>query len=127
VVARQAVHDGLVERVAHVQRAGHVGGRQLNGKCGGVSRRCACATEACNAITAFFPLWAPMGFKGGGLERFGQALKAGLFDGEGGRVAHGKGFRQKKNGKHQGCRCGRNRRYDILPRVAVAKVLSGTL
>ncbi len=39
-----------------------------------------------------------MGFKGGGLERFGQALKAGLFDGEGGRVAHGKGFRQKKNG-----------------------------
>jgi hypothetical protein len=30
-----------------------------------------------------------MGFKGGGLERFGQALEAGLFDGEGGRVAHG--------------------------------------
>jgi hypothetical protein len=38
-----------------------------------------------------------MGFKGGGLERFGQALKAGLFEGEGGRVAHGAGFRQKKN------------------------------
>jgi hypothetical protein len=127
VVARQAVHDGLVERVAHVQRAGHVGRWQLNGEGGCVSHWGACATEAGHAVAAFFPLGAPMGFKGGGLERFGQALKAGLFDGEGGRVAHGKGFRQKKNGKHQGCRCGRNRRYDILPRVAVAKVLSGTL
>jgi hypothetical protein len=25
VVTRQAVHDGLVKRVAHVQRAGHIG------------------------------------------------------------------------------------------------------
>jgi hypothetical protein len=39
-----------------------------------------------------------MCFKGGGLERFGQALKAGLFEGEGRRVAHEMGFRQKKNG-----------------------------
>jgi hypothetical protein len=30
VVARQRVHDGLVERVAHVQRAGDVGRRQLD-------------------------------------------------------------------------------------------------
>jgi hypothetical protein len=29
-----------------------------------------------------------MGFKGGGFERFGQAIKTRLFEGEGGRVAH---------------------------------------
>jgi hypothetical protein len=34
VVARQAVHDGLVERMAHVQRARHVGRRQLDGERG---------------------------------------------------------------------------------------------
>jgi hypothetical protein len=32
VVAGQRVHDGLVERVAHVQRARHVGRRQLDGR-----------------------------------------------------------------------------------------------
>ena len=30
VVARQAVHDGLVERVPHMQRAGDVRRRQLD-------------------------------------------------------------------------------------------------
>ncbi len=30
VIAREAVHDRLVERMAHVQRAGHVGRRQLD-------------------------------------------------------------------------------------------------
>jgi hypothetical protein len=37
-----------------------------------------------------------MGFKGGRFERFGQALKAGLFEGEGRRVAHGKAFDKRK-------------------------------
>jgi hypothetical protein len=37
-----------------------------------------------------------MGFKGGGLERFGQALKAGLFDRGSGRVAHGKALDKRK-------------------------------
>ena len=32
VIAREAVHDGLVERMAHVQGAGHIGRRQLNGE-----------------------------------------------------------------------------------------------
>ena len=32
VVARERVHDGLVKSVAHVQRARHVGRRQLNGE-----------------------------------------------------------------------------------------------
>jgi hypothetical protein len=48
-----------------------------------------------------------MGFKGGGLERFGQALKAGLFEGEGRRVAHETGFRQKKNGSTERAAVGR--------------------
>jgi hypothetical protein len=37
-----------------------------------------------------------MGFKGGGLERFGQAFKTGLFEGEGRRVAHGKALDKRK-------------------------------
>jgi hypothetical protein len=41
-----------------------------------------------------------MGFKGCGLERFGQALKAGLFEGKGWRVAHGAGFGQKEKRQH---------------------------
>ena len=32
VVAGQAVHDGLVKGMAHVQRAGYVGRRQLDGE-----------------------------------------------------------------------------------------------
>ena len=32
VVAGQAVHDGLVERMAHVQRARHIGWWQLDGE-----------------------------------------------------------------------------------------------
>ena len=32
VVSGQAVHNGLVEGMAHVQRAGYVGRRQLDGK-----------------------------------------------------------------------------------------------
>ena len=32
VVAGQAVHDGLVEGMAHVQRAGYIGRRQLDGE-----------------------------------------------------------------------------------------------
>src|SRR5690606_9537527 len=31
VVAHQAVHDGLVERMPHVQGAGYIGRRELNG------------------------------------------------------------------------------------------------
>jgi hypothetical protein len=68
-----------------------------------------------------------MGFQGGGFERFRQALKARLFEGSSGRIAHGKAFDKKKNGERQGCRCGRIRRYDILPRVAVAKVIRNAL
>ena len=36
VVACEAVHDGLVESMAHVQSAGHIGRRQLDGKVGRV-------------------------------------------------------------------------------------------
>ena len=74
VVARQAVHDGLVERVAHVQRAGHVGWRQLDGERRLLCLGLACATKTRHAVTALFPLRPPMGLEGGGFKRFGQAV-----------------------------------------------------
>jgi hypothetical protein len=74
VVAREAVHDGLVERMAHVQGAGHIGWRQLNGK--RWSRRLgdAGAAKACYAIATLLPFRAPMGLQGGGFKGFGQAF-----------------------------------------------------
>ena len=92
VVACEAVHDGLVEGVAHVQRACHIGGWQLDGKAGRVCLRRLSAAVPCYAIATFFPLRTPMGVKGSGLKRLGQALKAGLLDGGGGLVAHGLGI-----------------------------------
>ena len=74
VVARQAVHDGLVERMPHVQRAGHVRRRQLNRKRRLITRRRSCAAITRHTITAFFPFRAPMCFEGGGFKRFGQAV-----------------------------------------------------
>jgi hypothetical protein len=65
VVARQAVHDGLVERVAHVQRAGDVRRRQLDRE-----RRLAGIHAGCE-ITALFPLGAPVFLDFGGFERLG--------------------------------------------------------
>ncbi|MEY3886359.1 MAG: hypothetical protein RL650_451, partial [Pseudomonadota bacterium] len=62
VIAREAVHDGLVERVAHVQGACHIGWRQLDGEVGCFSLWHLAAAMACNAVTAFFPFGAPMGF-----------------------------------------------------------------
>ena len=62
VVARERVHDGLVERMAHVQRARHIGRRQLNGKrsFAGVQRRLVHA--------ALLPGRAPVRFQCGGLK-----------------------------------------------------------
>ncbi len=91
VVARQAVHDGLVERMAHVQRAGHVGRRQLDGEVLAAGRgagiRCAGAAAARRAVAPALPLGAPAGFQGRGFEGLGQAFKAGLVQGR----AHGRG------------------------------------
>ncbi len=64
-VARQAVHDGLVERVSHVQRAGDVGRRQLDGEIGPVR------VEGGLGDAPFFPLGAPFGLDGGGFEALG--------------------------------------------------------
>ena len=85
VVAREAVHDGLVERVPHVQRAGDVGRRQLNAKRWLAGIGLARAAHASSAVAAPLPLGAPLGLQGRRLEGFGQAVQAGLFD----RVAHG--------------------------------------
>ncbi|MNS53284.1 hypothetical protein D3C72_860350 [compost metagenome] len=70
-VARQAVHDGLVERVAHVQRAGHIGRRQLDGEIGaiGVHRGLGDA--------AALPFGAPFRLDGGGFEALGKGLVLG--------------------------------------------------
>ncbi|MEY3939269.1 MAG: hypothetical protein RL659_2110 [Pseudomonadota bacterium] len=67
--AGEAVHDGLVECMAHVKGACHIGRRQLDGKVGRVCMRRLAATVPCYAIATFFPLWAPMGFKCGRLKR----------------------------------------------------------
>ena len=66
VVARQRVHDRLVERMAHVQRAGHVGRRQLDAErgLGRVQRR--------HIGAAGFPQRAPARLDGGGFEGFGE-------------------------------------------------------
>ncbi len=93
VVARQAVHDGLVERVAHVQRAGHVGRRQLDGEVlaarRGLGAGLAAAAIAGAAQAGLLPRRAPLRLDGGGLEGFGQAGKTRLrklFRHGGGRV-----------------------------------------
>ena len=89
VVAREAVHDGLVEGVAHVQRAGDVGRRQLDGKVVagrvGLGAGLAGAAEAGNAIAAALPFGAPAGLDGGGFKGLGQGGQGGLLQG----VCHG--------------------------------------
>ncbi len=65
VVARQAIHDGLVEGMPHVQGAGHVGRRQLDAE-----RRFAGVGGGAE-IPALFPFGAPEFFYVGGVERFG--------------------------------------------------------
>ena len=82
VVARQAVHNGLVKRVAHVQSASHVRGRQLDGKvmalgCG-VGAGLASATETCMSVATGFPFWAPTLFDGSRFKRFSEAVQAWL-------------------------------------------------
>ena len=102
VVARQAVHDGLVEGMAHVQCARHVGRRQLDGEGRGAGIRLARAAHTGVAVAALFPLWPPMGFQGGGFKGFGEALQAGLGRG----IAHGCCLRVRNTCKRHpaGCR-----------------------
>ena len=78
VIAGERVHDGLVERMPHVQRACDIGRRQLDGKGGRSSMRRATATEAGMGVVAAFPLGAPMRLQGGRLKGFGQAVEPGL-------------------------------------------------
>jgi hypothetical protein len=68
VVAREAVHDGLVERMAHVQRARHIGWRQLDGKRRLAFLGGAGAAVAGGGIAALLPGRAPVRFQGGGLK-----------------------------------------------------------
>ncbi len=82
VVADQAIHDGLVERMAHVQRARHVRRRELDDV--GLAFRPGFYVLARLEIAAAFPLGVPAGFQFGGFEALGEFL--GLFrDGVRGR------------------------------------------
>jgi hypothetical protein len=65
VVAGQAIHDGLVEGVAHVQGARHVRRRQLD------AERRLVGVHGGGEVTALFPLGAPELFDVGWLERLG--------------------------------------------------------
>jgi len=66
VVARQRVHDGLVEGVAHVQGAGHIGWRQLDAK-RGLGR-----VQRGFVQAALLPLRAVQGLDGARFEGFGE-------------------------------------------------------
>ena len=73
VIAGEAVHDRLVEGVAHVQGARDVRRRQLDREVFLVlveGRRC---------VGALFPFGAPVGFDGVGLEAFGKRGGRSLF------------------------------------------------
>ena len=65
-MTHQAIHDGLVKGVTHMQGAGHIGWWQLNRKIvfalihAGISNASA------------FPLWSPVSFDWGGFIGFGQ-------------------------------------------------------
>ena len=89
VVAREAIHNGLVKGVPHVQRACHVGRGQLDAevlpRSVRLRTRLACAALPCCAVAALLPQAAPALFKRGGFKGFGQALKAGLCRGSHGR------------------------------------------
>jgi hypothetical protein len=67
VVARQRIHDGLVEAVAHVQGAGDVGRRQQDAEI--VRLR---GVEAGGEIAARFPDRVPAPLDFGGLEALGE-------------------------------------------------------
>mmetsp|Transcript_22113 Transcript_22113/g.86955 ORF Transcript_22113/g.86955 Transcript_22113/m.86955 type:complete len:299 (+) Transcript_22113:780-1676(+) len=81
VVARQRVHHRLVEGMAHVQRAGHIGRRQLDAE-GGLGR-----VQGRRIQAGGFPRGAPVGFQGGGFEGLGKfghgAVSAGSMRGAG--------------------------------------------
>ena len=59
VIANQAVHDGLVEGVAHVQRAGDVRWRELDDKGLAGVFRCGWHVLAAFEVTLAFPFGVP--------------------------------------------------------------------
>jgi hypothetical protein len=67
VVTGQRIHDGLVETVAHVQRAGDVGRRQQDAKVVGFG-----GVQSGGEIAARFPDRVPAPLDVGGFEAFGE-------------------------------------------------------
>ena len=78
VIARERIHDRLVERMAHMQRACHVRGRQLNREI--LKFRSSFrawqprAPRAGDAVAALLPFRPPLRFDGVGLKRFGEGF-----------------------------------------------------
>ena len=66
VIAGQRIHDGLIKRMAHMQRAGDIGRRQLDAK------RFGAGFKTSIEITAGFPVRIPVGFDGLGIKAFGE-------------------------------------------------------
>jgi len=62
VVAHQAVHDGLVEGVPHVQGAGHIGGRELDDERLALMPARGCNMPAAGEIAPAFPFRIPARF-----------------------------------------------------------------
>ena len=79
VVARQAVHDGLVERVPHVQRAGDVRRRQLDGEGRLALAGLAGAAVAGARVAALFPQRAPLAPRWRRVRRTWKAVQPRLF------------------------------------------------
>ncbi len=69
-VAHQPVHDGLVERVAHVERARHIGRRELDHI--GLAFRPRFYMLARREVAALVPLGVPAGFQFGRFEALGE-------------------------------------------------------
>ena len=85
VVAREAIHDGLVERVPHVPRALDVRRRQLDAGGGLACSGCARATDTHSPVAAPLPFGGPASFQRSGFERLEEGMQAGLF-GRGGAL-----------------------------------------
>jgi len=87
-VAHQPVHDGLVEGVAHVERARHVGRRELDDV--GLAFRPRFYVLARREVPALVPLGVPAGFQFGGFEALGEfrGVARGVRGVRGGSLSH---------------------------------------
>ena len=75
VIANQRVHQGLLERMPHVERPGHIGRRQLDAVSGRLRGRPRGPRPRLKQA-ARFPDWVPAGFDSGGFKTLGERIHA---------------------------------------------------